>query len=266
MSWFRGFSAEEEHVPPVRTLEDAPDTLRHEVLDLVFHLAEHNRGGSLDDHFYNIVCQNCGEMGAGNPYGGFRRGASRVIGHVAWPRIYDLIVRLWPEFGRTGQVDEYRQGVNAILAGHGVAWELGEEGRLNRVLPAAAQAQVEAAIQELRDPRYTPALQLFNAARDAYDDRPRRDRDACANVFDSMESVAKEKFGMPNATFGQVAAHMRATGALNEQIVGMLEAVNTLRNRNFGHGMVAPFTLRPAEVDFTYLTCIGAMLLFARTP
>ena len=49
--------------------------------------------------------------------------------------------------------------------------------------------------------RFAPALQLFNAARDAYDDRPRRDRDACSKMFDAMESVAKEKYQMPNSTY-----------------------------------------------------------------
>src|SRR5208282_1294243 len=96
--------------------------------------------------------------------------------------------------------------------------------------------------------------------------RPRRDRDACSNVFDSMESVAKEKLEMPQATFGQVVTHIRQRQALNEQVVGLLEAINTLRNRNFGHGMVDPFSLTGPEVDFIYLTCIGAILLLARTP
>jgi len=27
-------------------------------------------------------------------------------------------------------------------------------------------------------------------------------------IFDAIESVAKEKFGMPHATFGQVVAHI----------------------------------------------------------
>ncbi len=76
-------------------------------------------------------------------------------------------------------------------------------------------------------------------------------------MFDAMESVAKEKFGMQNATFGQVVAHIRRTGAMNEQVIVLLEGINTLRNRNFGHGMVDPFSLSGPEVNFTYLTCIG---------
>jgi len=143
---------------------------------------------------------------------------------------------------------------------------LGEDGRLHRVLPQAAQAQVQAAITELSEPRFQAALTLMNAARDAYDARPRRDRDACSNIFDALESVAKEEYGMPNATFGDVVAHVRRTRVMNEQVIALLEGINTLRNRNFGHGMVAPFNLNGAEVDFTYLTCIAAILLFRRLP
>jgi hypothetical protein len=69
-----------------------------------------------------------------------------------------------------------------------------------------------------------------------------------------------------NATFGQVVAHIRQTGGMNEQVIALLESINTLRNRNFGHGMVAPFSLTGPEVDFTYLTCIGVILLLTRVP
>jgi hypothetical protein len=59
---------------------------------------------------------------------------------------------------------------------------------------------------------------------------------------------------MPNSTFGQVVGHIRQIGGMNEQVVALLESLNTLRNRNFGHGMVAAFNLSGPEVDFTYLT------------
>jgi hypothetical protein len=119
---------------------------------------------------------------------------------------------------------------------------------------------------ELSAPRFAPALALFDAARDAYDDRPRRDRDACSNVFDALESVAKEMHRMPSATFGQVVAHIEQTGAHNAQVAAMLRTINALRNNHFGHGMTTPFDLTGPQVDFTYLTCIAAILLFARTP
>ena len=172
---------------------------------------------------------------------------------------------MWHEFQHHGLDEVYRNGVNRILAANGVVWDLEADGRLRRVLPATAHDQIDATITELLNARYAPALNLLRAAMDAYDDRPRRDRDACCNIFDTMESVAKEKYGMPAATFGQVVAHIRRTHAMNEQIIGSLESINTLRNRNFGHGMAAPFTLGPAEVDFTYLTCIGAILFLTRT-
>ena len=84
--------------------------------------------------------------------------------------------------------------MNRILTGYGVVWELTEKGRLQRYLPVHAQSVVEVAIAQLAAPNFTPALLLMNAARDAFDDRPRRDRDACTNIFDSMESIAKEIF------------------------------------------------------------------------
>jgi hypothetical protein len=154
--------------------------------------------------------------------------------------------------------------VNRILAAHGVVWELGADGHLHRVVPAPVAEQVEAVMAELNQPQFEPARLLFNAAREAFDARPRRDRDSCSNAFDALESTAKVRFGLPDATFGQVLTHLRQNDLLNGQVLGVLEAINTLRNRNFGHGMVAPFPLRPEEVDFTYLSCLAGILLFAR--
>lgn len=266
MNWIRDFSTQEGHIPPARDVEDAPQPMRQELIDLCFGLAEQNPRAIGEERIHRVICQSLGVGAAGQPYGGFRYAAGRDVSRVQWTRVFDLISRLWPEFERARLAKPFQEGVNRILAGYAVAWDLTEDGRLHRVLPAAAQAQVTAAFTELNNARYAPALALFNAARDSYNDRPRRDRDACANIFDAMESVAKEKYGMPDVTFGQVVAHIRQVQALNEQVIGVLEAINTLRNRNFGHGMTAPFNLSGPEVDFTYLACIGGILLFTRNP
>ncbi|MGH9792574.1 MAG: hypothetical protein ACRD5W_15305 [Candidatus Acidiferrales bacterium] len=149
---------------------------------------------------------------------------------------------------------------------HGAAWDLGEDGQLLRVLPVAAQAQIVAAIAELEDARYAPALALFSAARHAYDDGPRRDRDACCNVFDALESVGKIKYNRPNDTFGQVKNHIEQNNLARREIVDIFTALNQMRNQHFGHGMAVQFNLSGAEVDFVYLNCIGSILLLTRTP
>ena len=77
-----------------------------------------------------------------------------------------------------------------------------------------------------------------------------------------MEAVAKIVYDAPTDTFYTVLGMIRARGALNQQILGLLESVNTLRNRNFGHGV--PFTLRAEEVDFTYAVCAAGTVLLAR--
>ena len=262
---FREFSSSDEFQPAVRNLDsDAPAELRQEVIDLIFHLAEHHSPPLSDERMYRIICQNLGASTSGQPYGGFRHAAGKELGKAKWPRVYDVICRLWPEFEGGGVAEEYRQGLNRILAASGVAWELTEEGRLRRHLPVVAQTLVTAAISELRDPRFASALTLLDAARGAFDDRPRRDRDACTNIFDSMESVAKKVFNMPTATFGSVLNHIRQTKVLQGEVISVLEATNTLRNRKFGHGTTVAFDLSPGEVDFTYLTCIGAILIFVK--
>ncbi len=265
MNWVRDFTA--GHQPnQVRNVEDAPPQMRQELVDVFFGIAEQSGGALPEERLHRTISQSLGFAPAGNPYGGYRYAVGRDVGRqdVQWPRVYDLLARLWPVYEAVGLHEVYREGVNRVLAGYGAAWELSEIGRIQRVMPIAAQAQIQAAIIELAAPNFAPGLALLNTARDAYDARPRRDRDACANAFDALESVGKIVYQLPAATFSQVVDEVQRTGRMNEQVVATLRALNTVRNRNFGHGMAVPFTLTPAEVDFVYLTCIGAILLFVR--
>lgn len=265
MGWIRGFSAQAGD-SQVRNVEDAPRPMRQELVDLFFTIAEHSPDEIPPEHIYRATAQSLGIEASGVPYSGYRYATGRDIRGVDWSRVYDLIVRLFPDFDRHALGQKYREGINRILAAHMSAWELDEDGRLSRVLPCDAIHQVSAAFQELQQERFAPARQLFKASRDAYDARPRRDRDACSNMFDAVESVAKERYGLPNSTFGQVVNQIPSTATVNPQIVGVLGALNDLRNKNFGHGMTAPFQLSAAEVDFTYLACIGGILLLTRMP
>jgi hypothetical protein len=266
VNWIRGFSEQSPGSSGVRNLEDAPPPMRQELVDLFFSLAEHNQEEIPPQHVYQVICQSLGIRPSGSPHSGYRHAAGRAVRDVEWPRIYDLVARLWPDFDKQGHGHRFREGANRILAAYGVAWEMGEDGRLNRVLPVAAQTQVTEVFAELLDPRFGPALELFKLGRNAFDDRPRRDRDACTNIFDALESVAKEKHAMPTATYGQVVARLRANSAFNPDILTLLAGLNDLRNHNFGHGMTVQFTLTSAEVDFAYLACVGAILLLTRTP
>jgi hypothetical protein len=44
-----------------------------------------------------------------------------------------------------------------------------------------------------------------------------------------LESVAKEKYAIPNAAFGDIVAELRQSRALNPEVIAILEAINTLR-------------------------------------
>lgn len=266
MNWIRDFGMQ-EGVPLARTLEDAPREMRQELVDVFFGLAEQNVGvGLSDDRIFRVLSQSLGIAASGNPYAGYRYAAGRDIGNVAWQRVYDLISRLWPLYQAANLSEQYREGINRVLAAYGSAWDLGADGRLHRVLPAVAQQMVNAAFQELQHPQYAAALQLMNNARDAYDERPRRDRDACANVFDAMESAAKIKYNRPNDTFGAVKNYIEQNHLFRPEVIASLTALNGMRNGHFGHGMQDVFDLTAAEVDFVYLNCVSVILLLMRTP
>lgn len=121
MNWIRTFSAQEGNVPPARNVEDAPRGMRQEFVDLAFGLVEQQPGVLDDDHLCKVICQTLGVQASGVPYGGPRYAAGRDLSKADWSRVYDLIVRLWPEFQRLNLQRDYREGVNRILAAYEVA-------------------------------------------------------------------------------------------------------------------------------------------------
>jgi len=255
---------------------DAPTGLRQELIDLVYQVHRTANSGSPfqpiqgeyhpqfnEANLHKVITQSLGFGAAGQPYGGFRYAVGRDIGRADWPRVYDLICRLWDEIPLELKAS-YEAGVNRILAAYSIAWDLGSDGRLHRVTPPAVQQQIEAAFRELGDPRFAAALDSFQDAMSAYDDRPQRGRDACKNIMDALEAVAKEVCRMPTATFGNVLAELRKNQALALETIAVLQKLYDMANNHFRHGMTTPFVLKKAEVDFVLVSCLAGILLFVR--
>lgn len=258
----RDFSMSGEIPIPQRRIDnDAPHQMRTELLNSVFALAD-NAVGPSERTLYNAITGALGIVAAVQPYGGLPRRASEHLNQVDWPRVYDIILRLVSEFTRAGRLAEYRNSVNTTLAAHGIVWDLSEDGRLVRVLPVEAAGQVAATVRDLDDAQFQAARQLLAAAQDAFNAIPRRDRDACANVFDAMESVGRTRFG--GATFGDVLGNLRRRGGIDRFTVGSLQSLEILRHNHFGHGGEVAFGLSAAEVDFVYITCIASISLLTR--
>jgi hypothetical protein len=78
--------------------------------------------------------------------------------------------------------------------------------------------------------------------------------------------VAQIRFDLAGRPFDGVIEELRRRGTINAQVLDLLDSLNVLRHRTFGHGGAEEFALGAAKVDLVYLNCIGAILLFARTP
>jgi hypothetical protein len=222
---------------------DAPREMRGELVDFFFRLANDSDGQIQPRAIYEVTGLMLGVGLTANPYGGYPARVSRDIGGADWWRVYDWISRLWQEFERVRLADQFREGVNVVLAAHGIVWELDDAGHWQRILAEPLRRQVAVGIAALAADEFAPALELFNAATDAFNARPRRDRDACVNIYDALESVAKIVFRMPNATFGQVLDRVRERGIISEPIQRLLRDVEVMRHNAFGHGMAEPIRL-----------------------
>jgi hypothetical protein len=134
----RSFTSQLEDSAGRSVDDDAPSGLRQEFIDLAFHVFE--KATKYDEAWlHKIITQSLGFSPAGSPMGGFRYAVSRDINEADWQRVYDLICRLWADLPRAAR-PYYRTGVNRILAGYRVVWDLGEDGQLHRVLPTAVHS------------------------------------------------------------------------------------------------------------------------------
>lgn len=113
-------------------------------------------------------------------------------------------------------------------------------------------------------PGFEGARQTFELALEAFNDRPRRDRDACANAYDALESAAKTKFEMPAATFGEVLTAASRQGVINEATVRLVRGIEVFGHNTFRHGRIEPFNFSANEIDFVFTACAAGILVFSR--
>jgi hypothetical protein len=182
--------------------------------------------------------------------------------------VYNLIEPMYAELCKSAKhyyATEFQSELNQLFGEESIGWRL-KDGKLERTLPVAAREQVDAVFKELGNPRFAPALAHIISAYKAYNARPQRGLDVCSNAFDACESVAKEVFGLPTATFGGVLAEARNKKGFATETISTLEKLYSLSNNHFRHGMTEPFALGPSEVDFVYLACLAGILLFVRLP
>jgi hypothetical protein len=67
VNWVRDFSAHSSGASGARNLEDAPDGMRQELLDLYYLLTEHRSEEVPPEHLYNVICQSLGIRPSGYP-------------------------------------------------------------------------------------------------------------------------------------------------------------------------------------------------------
>jgi hypothetical protein len=157
----RSFSSQLQSAQPVvRNIDnDAPAGLRHEFIDLVFTIYEQLSPQNIRQ-VYQIIAQTVGIQPSSNPVSGYRYAASREISQADWPRVYDLVCRFWievstiPSSQQPTLTEQYRTGINRILAAYGIVWDLDQDGVLRRILPLAIRLQLNAAFEELSAPRF----------------------------------------------------------------------------------------------------------------
>jgi hypothetical protein len=263
----RSFSSQFADGVPNRTVDhDAPLGLRQEYVDVIYFLFERLPSGfrEVDEkRLYHVISQCLGIQPSGAPYSGFRYAIGRDISKADWHRFYDLIVRTAAEVPHIFQF-EHRALTNKLLASYGIVWELRDDNQLYRVMPQIILTQIDETFRELSQTRFAAALASFQAGIAAYHERPQRPRDACKNIFDALESVAKILDNKPTGTFGDVLSSLRKSVFFAAETVGGLQKLYDLANNHFRHGMTGPFTLKSAEVDYVVVCCCGAILLLIR--
>jgi AbiJ N-terminal domain 4 len=183
-----------------------------------------------------------------------------------WWEVYNILEATYVDLAEKsdGWEEDFAEKLNRVFSEESIGWKMDPRGRLQRLLPEAIQVEAERVFGELQIPRFAPALAHMQAAHDAYNFRPRRDLEVCSSAFDALESVAKEVFSMPTATFGAVIKEAGKKDIFAPETLSVLEKLYGLANNHFRHGMTEPFRLGAAEVEFVYVSCMAGILLFIR--
>jgi hypothetical protein len=189
----------------------------------------------------------------------------RCLDNCQWWEVYNLIEAMYTGLASSTEPSKatlFKSAVNGVFGQESIGWRMDENGHLQRLLPSAVNVEVERVFKELEAPRFSPALVLVRSAREAYNARPRSDLDVCTNIFDALESVAKEVFSV-SGTFGDVLK--KAKGSFSDETISTLTTLYALANHHYRHGTTMPFALKPAETDFVYVTCLAGIMLFVRS-
>jgi hypothetical protein len=107
--------------------------------------------------------------------------------------VYNLIEGMYAALKLYGLANAifFEKEVNRVFGEESIGWTLDHDGLLQRTLPAVVDTQAEQVFKEVEAPRFSPALAHVTSARIAYNARPRKDLDACTNIFDALESVRR---------------------------------------------------------------------------
>lgn len=255
--------------PLARVVQDAPQAMRMQLIAALYRAAEEpvatfeGRRINVAAELYPKIAFTLGERPVAVMHDAYMQRIGRDLERAEWTLVFEVVLALWEDFRQHGRAEAYRSAVNGVFALNGIAWDLGEDGLLHRVLPEGAQAQVAAMFAELARPGFEGARRLAEAAQRHYDARPREDRDACSNIFDALEETAKVKLGLHRRGFGDVVAEMRRRN-ITPGLADVLDKLNGMAHQTFRHGN--DVVIAPAVVDFVYLTCVGGILMFARLP
>lgn len=185
-----------------------------------------------------------------------------------WWQLYNILENIYIDLPKmhngTFMQAEFIKQVNRTFSEESIGWKMDPQGQLQRLLPEIIRAQEETIFKELRVSRFAAAFGHLQTSREAYNSRPRRDREVCSEIFDALESVAKEIFSIPTGTFGDVIKAARQRKVFASETFSVLEKIYALANSHFRHGMTEPFTLTEEEVDFVYLNSLAGIMLFLR--
>jgi hypothetical protein len=252
-----------EATPDQPIFDDAPKRIRFFAIDF---LKDHYEHWVAKDLIARVFCLSDLRIGALSQSHTWAR-LTTEVNQSSWWGLFNLFEAIFEDlrndYGREHQ--DFAEELNSELAQESVGWRMDAVGKFQRQIPLAVRTEEESAFKELQAPRFAPALVHLESARRTFNARPRRDREVCSEAFDAVESVAKEWFTLPNATFGDILKAARNKSTCSSEATSILEKLYSLANNHFRHGMTDPFKLSAGKAEFVYVQCLSAILLFVRS-
>jgi len=221
---------------------------------------------SLYPLFRPYVWKVLGKEPPGNPIGGpFHYYIPEVLKKCHWYQCYNIleeVAALTEEHLGEKDLEEFSEGVDAILAGEGIPWKF-KQGKVERRYDPYIEKQIQKVYALLAAPEFKGPDEQFAKAIGHLNKRPDPDEENCVkDVVGALEAVANIIAGTSGKQLNDILKGEPFKSGIHSTIRQAIEKIYAYRGAapGAGHGQVGPAAVGVQEATWVLAVSAATIL------